>query len=55
MLFTALGNPNELEECQAAELFWLNTVQGSEDGTMEVGDEVVRQEIEGFAIPFLGL
>lgn len=28
LLFTALGNFNELEECQAAEVFWLSTVQG---------------------------
>lgn len=41
-LFTILGNPNEPEECQAAELFWWNTVLGSEDGALEMGDEVVR-------------
>lgn len=40
LLFTTLGNFNELEECQAAELFWLSTVQGSEDGSMELGNVV---------------
>lgn len=48
-----LCNSNELEEFQVTELLWLNTVQGSEDSAMEVGDKVMRQEVEGFAISFL--
>lgn len=36
-------------------LFWLNAMQGSGDGVMEVGNGVARQEVEGFAIPFVGL
>lgn len=48
-------HPDELEELQAAELLWLNTVQESEDGAVEAGDDVMRQEEEvGFAISFLG-
>ena len=30
-------------------------MSGSEDGALEVGDEVLRYQIEGFAIPSLGL
>ena len=57
LLFTPLGNFNELEACQAAGLFWLSTVQGSEDGSMEVGNVVGcgAGHRKDFAIPFLGL
>lgn len=50
--FTTLGDPNELEGCQAAE-FGLNTVPGSGDGTMRWGRGMVKREVEGLAIPFL--
>lgn len=53
MLFITLCN--ELEELQVAELFWLKTVQWSEESVMEMGDEVLRQEVEGFAFSYVGL
>lgn len=53
MLFITFCNSKELEEFQITELLWLNTVQGSEDSDMKVGDKVMRQEVEGFAILFL--
>lgn len=55
LLSVTLGDPSELEECQAAESFGLNTGQWSGDGAVEVGDEMVRQEAGGFAVPSLGL
>lgn len=53
--FTTLGDPNELEGCQAAEWFGLNTVPGSGDGAMTWGRGVVKREVEGLAIPLLAL